>query len=285
MNRAQKPEYERISDAHTRSPFVFQPNKSFCASERVHLRFHEEMEIKYIRSGTLSVNLGSQIIVAEAGDLVIINPYEYHSNIVEEGVAVYDMLCIDVSEAYMGGLYADFFLPYREGKYRFSNLLRDPAVKERLQALFSALENEETLLVSLGLFSLFFASLSPYKEQPTPLGSRSFSQRQRDFIYKVFTYIHEHYSENISLSALASECYMTAAHFSRTFKALMGEPPISYINQYRINKATVLLTTTTLSLKELAARVGFADEAYFSRAFKKYKGESPTAFSRAGRDL
>ena len=285
MNRNEKPEYERIFGAGARSPFVFQPNKSFGASERVHLRFHEEMEIKYIRSGTLSVNLGSQIIVAEAGDIVIVNPYEYHSNLVENGVAVYDMLCVDVSENYMGGLYADFFLPYREGKFRFSNLLRDAAVKERLQALFSALENKENPLVSLGLFSLFFASLSPYKEQPSPLAQRSFSPRQREFIYTTFSYIHEHYAETIRLSELAGKCFMTEAHFSRTFKELMGEPPVSYINRYRINKATALLSTTALPLKEIAARVGFSDEAYFSRAFKKYKGDSPTAYVRARREI
>jgi mannose-6-phosphate isomerase-like protein (cupin superfamily) len=70
------------------------------------------MEIKRILSGTLTVNLGSQIISAEAGDIVIVNPYEYHSNLVECGEVVYDMLCVDLSEKFMGGLLSDAFLPY-----------------------------------------------------------------------------------------------------------------------------------------------------------------------------
>lgn len=284
MNRNEKPEYERIFGAGTRSPFVFQPNKTFSASERVHLRFHEEMEIKYIRSGTLSVNLGSQIVVAEAGDLVIVNPYEYHSNLVEEGVAVYDMLCIDVSEAYLGGLLSEFFHPYREGKFRFKNLIRDESVIRLALDLFSTLSEADGLLSAIGRFVLLFDALSPYREQPTVMGMKSFSRRQREFVCTFFSYIHEHYAETIRLSELAGKCFMTEAHFSRTFKELMGEPPISYINRYRINKATALLSTTALPLKEIAVRVGFSDEAYFSRAFKKYKGESPTVYVKTQRE-
>jgi YesN/AraC family two-component response regulator len=113
---------------------------------------------------------------------------------------------------------------------------------------------------------------------------KSCSRRQREFVYTVFSYIHEHYAETIRLSELAGKCFMTEAHFSRTFKDLMGEPPVSYINRYRINKATALLSTTALSLKEIAVRVGFSDEAYFSRAFKKYKGESPTVYVKTQRE-
>ncbi len=285
MARIEKPEYERIFGAPPRSPFIFQPYKTFSEyDESVRLRFHEEMEIKYVREGCLSVNLGSQIVVAEPGDLVIINPYEYHANLVEEGTAVYDMLCIDVSDMYMGGLASEFFRPYREGKYRFKNLIKDEAVIQSALSLFDSLSDRGEMLCAFGRFILFFDSLSSYREQPAVIGLQSFSRRQREFVEMVFSFIHEHYGENIRLSELAGKCYMTEAHFSRTFKELMGEPPVSYINRYRINMATALLSTTALSLKEIAARVGFSDAAYFSRAFRKYKGESPTAYIRSGRE-
>ena len=285
MARTEKPEYERIFGAPPRSPFIFQPYKTFSAyDDSVRLRFHEEMEVKYVRSGTLSVNLGSQIVVAEPGDLVIINPYEYHANLVEEGTALYDMLCIDVSDAYMSGLVSEFFRPYREGKYRFKNLIKDEKVIGAALSLFEALSDPREMLSAFGHFVLFFDSLFPYREQPSVIGLHGFSRRQREFVSTVFSFIHEHYGENIRLSELAGKCYMTEAHFSRTFKELMGEPPVSYINRYRINMATALLATTALSLKEIAARVGFSDAAYFSRAFRKYKGESPTAYIRSGRE-
>ena len=163
--------------------------------------------------------------------------------------------------------------------------MKDKKATAAARELFAALQSGEELLALLGLFALFFSSLSSYKEQPSPLSGKGFSARQREFVYTAFSYIHEHYDESIRLADLAERCYMTEAHFSRTFKELMGESPIAYINQYRINRAVLLMTTTALSQKEIAERVGFSDEAYFSRAFKKYKGESPTAFLRSGRDL
>lgn len=285
MVRSERPEYERILSEPSRSPFVFQSYKTFSAhDERVRLRFHEEMEIKYVRSGSLSVNLGSQIVVAEAGDLVIINPYEYHANLVDGGAAVYDMLCVDVSEAYMSGLVSEFFRPYREGKYRFKNLIKDEVVIGNALSLFDSLAEGRSALGAFAGFLMLFDSLEAYREQPSVIGLQGFSRRQREFVYTVFAFIHEHYSENIRLTELAAKCYMTEAHFSRTFKELLGEPPVSYINRYRINMATALLSTTALSLKEIAARVGFSDAAYFSRAFRKYKGESPTAYMKSGRE-
>ena len=229
MARMEKPEYERILGAPSRSPFVFQQYKTFSAhDESVRLRFHEEMEIKYVRSGTLSVNLGSQIVVAEAGDLVIINPYEYHANLVEEGTALYDMLCVDVSETYMGGLVSEFFRPYREGKYRFKNLIQDSSVIKNALLLFDALASGKGLMCEFSSFLMLFDSLSAYREQPSVIGLHGFSRRQREFVYTVFSFIHEHYGENIRLSELAAKCYMTEAHFSRTFKERFGSSPTEF---------------------------------------------------------
>ncbi len=276
MKRTERPEYERVCN-EARSPFVFEMRKRFYAYEP---RFHEEMKIKYIRSGALSVNLGSQVIVAEAGDLVIINPYEYHSNIVERGTVEYDMLCTDISDAYMGGILSELFHPYREGQYRFCNLIKDREVIERAMQLFRALEEKEDLISAIGRFALFFSSLGAYKEKPLTPGGKSYTARQREFLYAVFSFIHEKYAQSIRLPDLAGLCYMTEAHFCRTFKELVGEPPVSYINRYRINKATALMKAEELPLSELAARVGFSDVSYFSRLFKKYKGETPKGYRK-----
>ena len=284
MSPAAKAEFERVGSEGARSPFVFMEDKRFSRGEVSYLRFHEEMEIKRIRSGTLSVNLGSQIVTAEAGDLVIINPYEYHSNLVSDGTAVYDMLCIDVSERFFGGVLAELFTPYREGKFRFESLIRDEAVLAAAEALFSALREGKDSAVTVARFLLFFSALAPFRTEISPAFCKGFSARQREFIFKTFSYIHEHYAESIRLSELAGQCFMTEAHLSRSFRELVGEPPIAYINRYRINRAILLLRQSALSKKEIAEQVGFSDEAYFSRAFKKYKGVSPAAYLKNGRE-
>jgi AraC-like DNA-binding protein len=66
------------------------------------------------------------------------------------------------------------------------------------------------------------------------------------------------------------------------FADLLGQPPIRYLTTWRLSLASGLLLTTTLSIGEIAARVGYGSEEAFSRAFKRELG-TPPAHWRAGR--
>jgi transcriptional regulator GlxA family with amidase domain len=50
----------------------------------------------------------------------------------------------------------------------------------------------------------------------------------------------------------------------------------------RLNRARQLLGWTSLSIKEIAAEVGYHDPFYFSARFRKHLGKSPRAFRAAG---
>lgn len=54
-----------------------------------------------------------------------------------------------------------------------------------------------------------------------------------------------------------------------------------YIHITRLRKATDLLSSSNLSIKEIANEVGFQDEKYFMRVFKKYKKMTPSEFRNA----
>ena len=65
------------------------------------------------------------------------------------------------------------------------------------------------------------------------------------------------------------------AHFCRFFKAATGKTALEYINEYRVDRAQVLLEKTSMSLSEIAESVGFDDLNYFCRLYKRIKGTSP----------
>jgi transcriptional regulator GlxA family with amidase domain len=70
------------------------------------------------------------------------------------------------------------------------------------------------------------------------------------------------------------------AHLSRAFKQHMGCSIGEYARQSRISRARTLLVASTLSLVDIAAECGFADQAHFSREFKRLAGSTPLAFRR-----
>ena len=99
-----------------------------------------------------------------------------------------------------------------------------------------------------------------------------------EIIAKAKRYIEEHLAEEISVSSIATELFITANYFSRLFKREQGEGCNEYIVRKRIEKAKSLLEMTSLPTGKIAYMVGYHDTNYFSLAFKKHSGMSPSKY-------
>lgn len=119
------------------------------------------------------------------------------------------------------------------------------------------------------------AARIPERERPQPIPTprRPFSRAE--------AHMRAHYAEHITLTALASLENVTPAYFCRVFRQAYGIPPIHYLLRLRIQKARELLSTSSLTVTDIAQRVGFSSVHYFSRYFAKVHGVPPVDF-RAG---
>ncbi|HXY53646.1 MAG TPA: response regulator transcription factor [Nitrospirota bacterium] len=97
-------------------------------------------------------------------------------------------------------------------------------------------------------------------------------------IQKAVRFINDNYRNDICLDNVAREAGMSPAHFSRTFKKVMGLPYQDYLNGRRIMKAKKLLRTTAQSVTEIAIFLGFADPTGFGRTFKKLTSYTPSSY-------
>ena len=88
----------------------------------------------------------------------------------------------------------------------------------------------------------------------------------------------EHFDEDVNLQSLADGCNMSISHFMREFKRVTGTSPKKHQQTLRINNAKQLLSSTSLTVAEVASLCGFSDPLYFSRLFKKVVGLSPTEY-------
>jgi transcriptional regulator GlxA family with amidase domain len=86
------------------------------------------------------------------------------------------------------------------------------------------------------------------------------------------------YWRPLDVPALARVALMSAAHFSRQFRAAYGETPYSYLMTRRIERAKALLRRGDLTVTEVCLAVGCASLGSFSSRFTELVGESPSAY-------
>lgn len=99
---------------------------------------------------------------------------------------------------------------------------------------------------------------------------------------KMINYVHEHYSEKISLDTLSSISFYSKAYIIKLFRKYTNLTPAEYIIQYRLSMAKEMLLTGNKHIIDIAVDCGFNSESYFIHIFKKHYGITPHEYrSRA----
>ncbi|MBR2401693.1 MAG: helix-turn-helix transcriptional regulator, partial [Lachnospiraceae bacterium] len=118
-------------------------------------------------------------------------------------------------------------------------------------------------------------------QRPKPVmvsGGYSFDPVNKKYVVEqIVNYFEEHYSEKISLDSIAENMYLSTFYISKIFKSETGDAPIRHLINIRLEKAKEIIEQIPgLSIKEVAAKVGYEDVYHFSKQFKKHYGVSPS---------
>jgi AraC-like DNA-binding protein len=104
-----------------------------------------------------------------------------------------------------------------------------------------------------------------------------------DIVVATHEYIQEHLDRPITLDDLAEHAQLNKFHFIRVFRARSGMTPMQYVRQIRLDAAHRLVLETMLPLREIAPRVGFADEYHLSRLIKVRYGRGARELRRSNK--
>ena len=80
------------------------------------------------------------------------------------------------------------------------------------------------------------------------------------------------------VAELATLVNLSGSRLRHLFKQETGTTPAQYLKTVRLRKASVLLRTTFMSVKEIAITVGLTTASYFVREFRKSYGMTPTEY-------
>lgn len=97
-------------------------------------------------------------------------------------------------------------------------------------------------------------------------------------------YIDEHYSEPLTLGALAQIARISPFHLLRVFRDAEGTTPSAYLADVRIHNARTMLERGC-SLAETALATGFYDQSHFTNAFRRATGTTPKQYQQKSKIL
>ena len=97
-------------------------------------------------------------------------------------------------------------------------------------------------------------------------------------VEEALRFIEKNYASIGFATEIADHVNLSLDYFSRVFKKEMGITISSYIIHYRLDKASVMLKSSNLSIKEIAQKVGIENVSYFSKSFRKKFHIQPIGF-------
>lgn len=92
---------------------------------------------------------------------------------------------------------------------------------------------------------------------------------------EIKAYIDRNIYERISVEMISKHICLSPSQVNRVFKKAFDTTPYDYILTRKIDTAKLLLKNTSLSVKEIACKLNFADEHYFSNIFLQKTGVRP----------
>ena len=94
--------------------------------------------------------------------------------------------------------------------------------------------------------------------------------------------IHDRVHNPWTVESLAGAAGMSRSAFAARFKELLGQTPLEYVTEWRMQKAMQLLELHDKKLIDIARSVGYESDAAFSKAFKRVVGTNPGEYLKRG---
>ena len=278
-----KANYEAISPdlGHSYKCAFFDMNTPNQKKLRWH--YHPEVELVYINSGVGKRQVGTHLSNFKDGDLILIGSYLPHTGFTKDFDEGQKEIVIQFKPDVFEGAFKNFVeLKMINQLLELSKkgIIFSGPIKEDIGLRMEGLKYESQIDGFLTFIKILHdLALAKDKEILNAAGYAFISSPIENKRLKIiFNYIRDHFMEPIALEDISSEVFMTPQSFCRFFKKSTHKTFTTFLNEYRINHATKLLSETDLEVKSICYESGFNNLSNFFRNFRKITNYTPNAY-------
>ncbi len=233
--------------------------------------FHDTYSIGLIKKGVEKVTINNQTLLATSNSVVIINPFEIHSN------SFYDNEKWTYYSLYLN----KDILKYCSKKqnldnkpsFQFKNIITDKKLYHQLYNFHSnpteKTENKLTEIVTQLVVN--------YQEE-VDIKTKYYA-KEINTINEIVAYFESYFFDKIKIDAMSKKYKLSSSQLIRAFKAHTGLTPISYVTLLKLNHSKKLILQNQ-SILHVALECGFYDQSHFTHYFLKFFGISPLNFKK-----
>ena len=229
--------------------------------------YHKSLEFVYIIKGKATVHYGNNVYELSKGDAFLCDNEQVHyyenDNVNKLGFILL------LSEGYL----QDFRSFYKNST--FPNLLLNKKANGEIYSLLQKWcdYKDRNFLIDCAYANLFLEKLVTLYGL---IGINDYQSMNTTAIAFV-SYIQENYQQNLSLDSVAYCFGYSKEYFSKKFKQVVGKNFLSYLNDFRLQKAIELLNDPErdLTFNEICTKCGFNNSATLYRHLKKIKEANP----------
>ena len=255
---------------------VYTENILQTPGERINHHWHNYYQLLYVRRGSGAVIIDGSVFPLTENDVFILRRNELHAfSASAEALETYELKFIILDDA------KDFLA--EEPRYFCTD--RDGAIRRALKQI--EFESDTMLPHSSEIIALELCKVFLLMRRELTSRNESTLTTEKDVVHsdlllqKVDSYIEQNIHRSFTVRDIANHLFMEYSYFSRLFSARYGIRLKQYINQKRLAFTKDMITSTNLTMTEIAIKCGFETLYQMERIFKKEDGISPTAFRHA----
>lgn len=258
------------------------------AVNRIPWHWHEDLEVIYLKSGTLDVRVPGKSFCMKPGDSIMINSNILHEAETADSCRIHSLVFHPdlISGSDSSVFYKKYIYPlisscsidcalFSPDNQTGTNI--GQCILKAFNALAENLEGHE-FIVREQLSRLCFLLFQNFKTEisDTIVKPDQDSCRIKEMIHMIET----HYTEPMKLSDIAQAANIGERECLRCFGRTLGISPMQYLIRYRLSKGALLLIKTDQSVAEISTGCGFDSPSNFSQMFKRIYQCSPREYRK-----